>query len=54
MRPFCRATNGDHTCHRMLGHPGPHITRYHQTGDERPDIRWFTLIATNGPTGLAS
>jgi hypothetical protein len=44
LRPFCRATKGDHTCHRMLGHLGPHVERHGQSGDDRPDVEWFTTV----------
>lgn len=48
MRPFCRDTRNGHVCHRMKGHPGPHIERHQQAGDDQSEIEWFT-VADYGP-----
>lgn len=50
LRPFCRDERNGHICHRMLGHPGPHIERHDEVGDDRSVVEWFTTVEYTGPT----
>lgn len=55
LRPFCRATNGTNTCHRMKGHSGPHIERTWRVDLRRNGIdavRWFDTVEYTGPEGV--
>ena len=44
LRPFCRATKDGHTCHRMLGHGGPHVERRWRKDQDRGETRWYTEV----------
>jgi hypothetical protein len=65
LRPFCRATKlheGETvTCHRMLRHNGPHISRrwrrelsqsHRGCWCKASDVRWYTAVEYDGPKAV--
>jgi hypothetical protein len=54
LRPFCRDERNGHTCHRMLGHAGPHIERRCKQGQDQGDTRWYAEVTYTGPMEVAS
>lgn len=55
LHPFCRDQHDGHTCHRHLGHAGPHISRswradLYRCGNKRgcwcdtQEVRWYAVV----------